>query len=622
MARLKDSDVTWLYGPLFNSAPPVPPTKVATTADKLNIIPHLPKGKKPILKRRTLAEVLVRGLCKATAQHTLADPDETREIDLIQVPLPKDASPDRLTLLRTTSDTNLLQPAGFTLTLTADEDASSTSGNQAKSALRQPRSRVHSTSHSHLDSTPGSSRSAGERHISFNTFVTQCIAIQPGEHVPGVFDEEEDEASRAPGDWEEALSITSSESHPRRPGLSRSNSHSSDLSERLTIAPIPPTMLKLKDEEPEVDDDGFIMGSGNGNKAAKENGHAKRAREGPVLVYAPPTGSDSVYAPRDVNHPGVVEADAAVLDYYDAGEHRRHPHHRYHSRHELPDGEIIVGGCAKRTHSNASQNQPIIDSGDGDGQVLYSTGDHQLGESAAEMPRLNTASSTSTSAVYASVSGASSTATLRQAQQGRVQQEEEPVVSIGGTTTPPIPIPRSPRAASPIPISENPYALHGTDERRGRTLARTSSPSSLNERVKNNAGSIGVSVGSIGNGSAATSGTGVDISPVGSLSPESSRASSSRGSSAGVGVGRGRGVSKLDNSSLREDIPSGLPATDDVATLAPSLTVLPTPPSPTSNSGTGLVDKAKGIFGTLLGHSSSTNTTAAPLPPSPHHSQL
>ena len=378
--RLKDSDVTWLYGPLFNSASadPLPTSKVATTADKLNIIPHLPKGKKPILKRRTLAEVLVRGLSKAT--HTIPDPDETREIDLIQAPLPKDASPDRLTLLRTTSDTNLLHPAGFTLTV--DEEAA-TSGQHVKSAFRQPRSRVHSSSHADNSPTPGSSRSAGERHISFNTFVTQCIAIQPGEHVPGVFDEEEDEEDRPPADWDEALSIASSESHPRR--LSRTNSHSPDLSERLTIAPIPPTMLKLKDEDPEGDEGGFVMGRGRGSQAAKENGHGRRAREGPVLVYAPPTGSDSVYAPRDLNHPGVVEADAAVFDYFDASEqqHRRH-HHRYGSRHELPDGEITVGGRV-RTHRNAVSNDSQSHNIDNDvgGQVLYSTRvldrDHLLG---------------------------------------------------------------------------------------------------------------------------------------------------------------------------------------------------------------------------------------------------
>ena len=595
----------------------MPSIKVATTADKLNIIPHLPKGKKPILKRRTLAEVLVRGLSKAAAPHTIPDPDETCEIDLIQAPLPKGASLDRLTLLRTTSDTNLLQPAG--LSLTADEG---TSGQHAKSAFRQPRSRVHSSSH--FDNTPGSSRSTGERHISFNTFVTQCIAIQPGEHVPEVFDEE-DEADRPAGYWEEALSIASSESHPR---LSRSNSHSSDLSERLTIAPMPPTMLKLRDEGPEDDDGGFMMGGGK--KAAKENGHGRRAREGPVLVYAPPTGSDSVYAPRDVNHPSIVEADAAIFDYFDSGERTRH-HHRYRSRHELLNGEITVGGHApKHALSNSSQGHNIDNRGVG-GQVLHSTGEHQmkdrildqdhlLGHPAAEKAGINTSASvsiSSTSAVYGSISGTSSTSTLHQAQQEHALKEPESEASIGRATTPSIPIPRSPRPPSPTPILDTSYSIDATDERRGRTLARTSSASSLNERVKNNAGNIGVSVGSIGGSGCSGSGSGVDMSPAGSLSPESSRASSSRGSSAGTGMGRGRGVSKLDTSSSREHISSGLSATNETAKPAP-----PTPPSPTR-----LVDKAKGILGTLLGHTAAavvpaTNTTAVPQPPSPHHSEF
>ena len=452
--------------------------------------------------------------------------------------------------------------------------------------------------------------------------------------MPGVFDDEDDEADRQPADWEDALSVASSESHARRPALSRSNSHSSDLSERLTIAPMPPTLLKLKDEDPEDDDSGFMMG--RGNKAAKENGHGRRAREGPVLVYAPPTGSDSVYAPRDVNHPGIVEADAAVFDYFDPSEHRRH-HHRYGSRHGLPDGgitvdgEITVGGSTHRNAlSNGSSQNHNIDNVGGGKQVHYSTRvlnrDQLLGDPAADKAGINAASIISTSAVYASMSGASSTSTLQQAKQERAQEERESEASIGGTTTPPIPIPRSPRSSSPTPAFETPHVIYGVDERRGRTLARTSSATSLNERVKNNAGSIGVSVGSIGSGN----GSGVDMSPVGSLSPESSRASSSRGSSAGTGagLGRGRGVSKLDTSKPQEDILNGIPSTttNEAAKLEPSPAVTPTPPSPTSAAG--LVDKAKGILGTLLGHSAAavapaTNTTTTtPPPPSPRRSQF
>ena len=461
--------------------------------------------------------------------------------------------------------------------------------------------------------------------------------------MPGVFDDEDDEADRPPADWEDALSVASSESHTRRPALSRSisrsNSHSSDLSERLTIAPIPPTLLKLKDEDPEDDDGGFMMGGGN--KAAKENGHGRRAREGPVLVYAPPTGSDSVYAPRDVNHPGVVEADAAVFDYFDPGEHRRH-HHRYGSRHGLPDGgitvdgEITVGGSTHRNvlSNGSSQNHNIDNVGSGK-QVHYSTGvlnrDRLLGDPAADKAGFNATSIISTSAVYVSISGASSTSTLQQAKQERAQEERESEASIGGTTTPPIPIPRSPLSSSPTPPFDTPHVIHGVDERRGRTLARTSSATSLNERVKNNAGSIGVSVGSIGSGN----GNGVDMSPAGSLSPESSRASSSRGSSAGTGagLGRGRGVSKLDTSKPQEDVLSGISSTttNEAAKLEPSPAVPPTPPSPTTGgvgSATGLVDKAKGILGTLLGHSSATvasetnTTTTTPPPPSPHRLQF
>ena len=61
---LKESDVTWLYGPLHGDAAPVPPPKVSSMADRLGI-DEGGRQHKPILKYRTLSQVLTTPLAEA-----------------------------------------------------------------------------------------------------------------------------------------------------------------------------------------------------------------------------------------------------------------------------------------------------------------------------------------------------------------------------------------------------------------------------------------------------------------------------------------------------------------------------------------------------------------------------
>lgn len=62
--RLKDSDVTWLYGPLHTAVEPVPAPKAATAEDYLGLDKSTGKKRrpeitvKPILKHRSLSEIL------------------------------------------------------------------------------------------------------------------------------------------------------------------------------------------------------------------------------------------------------------------------------------------------------------------------------------------------------------------------------------------------------------------------------------------------------------------------------------------------------------------------------------------------------------------------------------
>ena len=54
--RLKDSDVTWLYGPLHTAVDPVPQPKASTLEDHIDL--DKGSGTKPILKHRTISELL------------------------------------------------------------------------------------------------------------------------------------------------------------------------------------------------------------------------------------------------------------------------------------------------------------------------------------------------------------------------------------------------------------------------------------------------------------------------------------------------------------------------------------------------------------------------------------
>ncbi|PVG02980.1 hypothetical protein CPB86DRAFT_488968 [Serendipita vermifera] len=235
---LKDSDVTWLYGPLHQAPVPVPPPKGASLEEKLNTIPPLPKGRKPILKKRTLAEVLVLGLAKTNDSPDRPPADELKELDIDSRGNKGPEERDRIMLLHTKSDTNLLRPA------IGRVQQPSPPGDSEPTKPRRPRVRVADSSSLSMStkgstSPPPNDRDTGPRkRVGFNSYVAQCIAIAPGEKSSSDDADDSDE---------DALSMKSggSTSHgSNRPSFSRSNSHSSSKSEPLIIAPMAPTLLK------------------------------------------------------------------------------------------------------------------------------------------------------------------------------------------------------------------------------------------------------------------------------------------------------------------------------------------------------------------------------------------
>ncbi|ODN97286.1 hypothetical protein L198_03849 [Cryptococcus wingfieldii CBS 7118] len=226
---LKDSDVTWLYGPLHTAnVEPVRPLKVSSTDDRLGIDRPNPDAKKPILKHRTLSEMLTIA-SPSSPGHEGSDGDHAQ---------PSDDEDRPKLLLQTKSDTNILRNRSAVLARQKSPD----------------RHHNHNFDKSPSDengptSPTDSQQNSSKRHISFNTFVEQCIAVSdPTENQQ--HHQQQQSQSNSPSDSDDemleikpsSLSSSSRSSRESRPSLSRNSSTGS--SEHLTIAMIAPTMLK------------------------------------------------------------------------------------------------------------------------------------------------------------------------------------------------------------------------------------------------------------------------------------------------------------------------------------------------------------------------------------------
>lgn len=184
--------------------------KVSSTDDKYGLDPGY---KKPILKHRTLSEMLTihqpsSPILEATKQE---EDDES-------------SNSGRPPLVQTKSDTNIVRVrTGGLRHFAPDNEAPPIGQGDADGK------------HSPVPEVP----SSGKKHISFNTFVEQVIAVdEPLEALSDSSDEEEDMLSMR-------SRSRSSSSRSSRPSLSRnSSSGSGSNGEHLTIAKIAPTMLK------------------------------------------------------------------------------------------------------------------------------------------------------------------------------------------------------------------------------------------------------------------------------------------------------------------------------------------------------------------------------------------
>ena len=180
--RLKDSDVTWLYGPLHTAdnpptAPTPKPSPNTAAALDLPVISSSPLPTKPILKHRSIMDLLTSDM-HSSPMFSPPDEDEDAPFHVQSDHEP----PKQLTgpgvagvtkrppLMHTKSDTHISR-CGTNGAFRRDSPPriiASGTPVQSEKPLTTPKGSSDAVI------VPGQKR----KHISFNTFVEQCIAIE------------------------------------------------------------------------------------------------------------------------------------------------------------------------------------------------------------------------------------------------------------------------------------------------------------------------------------------------------------------------------------------------------------------------------------------------------------
>ena len=221
--RMKDHDVTWLYGPLqtgsvnaFNLNP-APPTSRLSRSNSF-------ASKKPILKKRSLSEIMLQ---RSLSSSTLMK----QATDAVRAQQPRKRLQDQPML----GDRAL-----------SDFGTSS----EPETPLTRSTTNTSSTEHSASVSSSGVQTPCTKRHIHFNNKVEQCIAINEevddrSEYDKAVHDDEDssedDMLVMRPVKNATKAKIKSAPGTPR-------NSFSSDSK---TIAMLPSTTLNYRGDTPD-----------------------------------------------------------------------------------------------------------------------------------------------------------------------------------------------------------------------------------------------------------------------------------------------------------------------------------------------------------------------------------
>ncbi|PSK46186.1 Dual specificity protein phosphatase PPS1 [Elsinoe australis] len=216
---LKESDVTWLYGPLqpatshpiTHSTPDPSPHHISSQSSFVN--------KKPILKKRSMSEVMLQRSLSASSLLKQAAASVQAQQTAQTTPRPA------ATLVRGHSDFN--------------------SSQQSQSISRDQLDYFSTISSSSGGNTPSE---GPKRHIRFDDKVEQCIAVDCKDHDQYDDDSSEDDSD---SDSSDDGVLTMRKPKRRRPTIGKRSGSRNGMGANKIIEKLPDTTLKYKTESPE-----------------------------------------------------------------------------------------------------------------------------------------------------------------------------------------------------------------------------------------------------------------------------------------------------------------------------------------------------------------------------------
>ena len=216
--------MTWLYGPLHTAVDWTPPPKAGPeSANRTSALDLTTTTYKPILKHRSISELLTSEL-PTSPIFTPAESDEDNSNFNHDFPpqlpeeVPEELDQPRPSLTHTKSDTHIMRwgasrafrkesppridpPAGMHGVASPIEGGYSSSNLRGSAISSNPSSDSCSAM-----APPVPSSQTGlpkKKHISFNTFVEQCIAIEKPKSSSGYEDNADDDDREEGGDDDE-----------------------------------------------------------------------------------------------------------------------------------------------------------------------------------------------------------------------------------------------------------------------------------------------------------------------------------------------------------------------------------------------------------------------------------
>ncbi|OLN85359.1 hypothetical protein CCHL11_09847 [Colletotrichum chlorophyti] len=215
---LKDCDVTWLYGPLQtgpNTLNPITTDPNSARLTKNNSFVN----KKPILKKRSMSEVMLqRSLSASSLLKQAAAAVQAQEKD------------GRRRLMRPTLERASTDYVTFPF---------------SSRRLSRDSSNLYPSSTSSGIISPSSEK----RHIHFNEQVSQCIAVE----IKGDYDDDEDADTERynSGSDDDGVMMKRSRTKKKMPLLRKKSAKAAAAAEGKTIAMLPSTTLKYREDTPE-----------------------------------------------------------------------------------------------------------------------------------------------------------------------------------------------------------------------------------------------------------------------------------------------------------------------------------------------------------------------------------